>query len=399
MSWQDSAQEIMTRFPAKIWYQNVPNQVSDQQGYRYFGQDGVQYYRLRTSKFCWWNNYTAWSCRSSHEWYSCSHDNNPWIGSVVSKFGGCLILINSRVKNREHVATLGILRDSTKSRCWTRKFAPKQQMTIQQLQVKLMAFRKPSKMGHLEEDSEAGQDVYSDTDSERIYIWRWRAYFTRKDSKQPTRIFRPLLILTIAIARSSSVLLGISLGYAAAAVSAARQAIPRRDVGRPLDGSLKIFSRNQQENQNHPYGAWILVSEDESTIFGHWNIFIFHMLVTCDVPQVGPECLIPSFPQILVELTTFKFQPPLAGDRNFSSKTVPGPCGTSCRGADSCCGQVGLVVLGWSRLMDAKWLGELPLEAMVRVINWNSLIGKYEGYGRILQYEVLATGILSYLVT
>ena len=50
-----------------------------------------------------------------------------------------------------------------------------------------------------------------------------------------------------------------------------------------------------------------------------------------------------------------------------SVQTVPGPCGTSCR-ADSCCGQVGLVV-GWLRLMDAKWLGELPLEAIVRGIN------------------------------
>lgn len=73
--------------------------------------------------------------------------------------------------------------------------------------------------------------------------------------------------------------------------------------------------------------------------------------------------------EILGELTTFKLQTPLAGDRNFSVKTVPGPCGTSCRGADSGGGQVGLEVLGWLRLMGSKWLGELLLEAMLRGIN------------------------------
>lgn len=148
----------MTRFPAKILYQIrwATNKAMDI-------LDRMVCSIIVYIRFCWWNNYTAWSCRSSYVWYPFSHDNNPWNGTVVSKFGGCLILINPRAKQREHVATLGISRDSTKSRfgvLLNEKSSPKKPMTIQYLQVtlkrKLMAFRKPSKMGHLEEDSEVG---------------------------------------------------------------------------------------------------------------------------------------------------------------------------------------------------------------------------------------------------
>lgn len=55
---------------------------------------------------------------------------------------------------------LGIPQSPGLESCWTRNLPQKKPMTIQYLQVtlkrKLMAFRKPSKMGHLEEDSEVG---------------------------------------------------------------------------------------------------------------------------------------------------------------------------------------------------------------------------------------------------
>ena len=157
--------------------------------------------------------------------------------------------------------------------------------------------------------------------------------------------------MTIAIARSSSVLLGISLGYAAAAVSAARQAIQTKGCG---DRSFKIFSRKKQIEsesstlQSMNFGVrakgfqgcrWFLKMHDDDltnrqtdvilrilvqdiecimicvctslcwdshfTMVNYFCplnhipssmiIFPFHMLVTCDVPQVGRIVWFPHF--------------------------------------------------------------------------------------------------------